>query len=97
MNRLTLLKQNLKETHSVSKWRPKQFLSDCAIMLIYAKDLKTAQPISIWFSLKDAVLIFRQLPKKKKEEGETFFTRFNWRSGNKILGPTGPCPPPLYT
>ena len=77
MNRLTLLKQNLKENHSVSKWRPKQFLSDCAIMLIYAKDLKTAQSISICFSLKDAVLIFRQLQKKKKkeeeeEEGETF-------------------------
>ena len=65
MNRFTLLKYKFEEKNILfKKWQPKQILSHPQNMLIYANYLKKEQPISFFFSPKDAHLIFRYLQKR---------------------------------
>ena len=41
-------------------------------MLIYAYHLKTAQPISFWFSPRDEYLILKKKKKKKEDEKQIY-------------------------
>ena len=68
------MKRKIRSTqYSDLKWWPKQFLLHCTIMLIHANNLKTAPPISIFFSSKDAYL--NKAITKKRVKKFTYFNR----------------------